>query len=762
VTEIDLDRHAVVEASAGTGKTYTLEKLVQRLLVERGVRLEQILLVTYTEKATGELKGRLRQMLEKQLSENTRHRQIFQSAIDTFDQANIHTIHGFCQRVLLEYAFENREAFRLELVNDADLMPGCLREIQRTAWRREYGDRLPLILELAGYAKVRGGPEEWERRVQTLAGSYRPGCGHQLLPEMRDNWLESLQQLDASLRTVVPELRARAGEPLRLDRIEQHPWNTGFAQLKFAPVRRQGRRARLLLPLLRWLADSKTQQQPAAAFRRLLHHCADVPHFDKYGFTWLTDRLPSSAREELHSRCPELAYVVIEVEKLRRASDDLVLSDQLVVRTVRQLQDSLASLKRERGLHSFEDLLTRVDRALDPRENPRADILVAALRNRYAYAIVDEFQDTDPIQWRIFRKIFVESAPGHRLFVVGDPKQAIFGFRGADLHTFLVARDDLIQRHGAVDHVLPVNWRSSPELLEALNCLFERGRWFDGTGIDYTLVQAPEESERFNAVVRDRSERAALTLVDLTRYSWLGKARRQQARFIVQEIQRLLGGKDGQPALEFSIKGARQALHLGHLCILVKARHEAGPVVDELRTAGIPFSFYKQPGLWQSEEAVHLGYVLRALARPDHPQAFRKALLTRFYRIPPEKLASIDDWRPSHAVNELFGRWRELAEERRWAELFQSLLEDTGVLVNNLGSGEAERASANYRHMVQTLEQTAYGRDLDLFDLLEHLEDLRRRPGDDETAMQPIETDRPRVRSSSWQAGSLRASRRPG
>jgi exodeoxyribonuclease V beta subunit len=625
MTALDLNRHGVVVASAGTGKTYTLERLVLRLICEEHAKFEQILLVTYTEKAAGELKRRLRETLEERAGRDAEHRQALQAAIDSFDKAAISTIHGFCQRVLQDHAFENRHEFRADLVQDPDLLDSCLREIQRTCWRSDFGEHLARVLELAGYDQPGRKAEDWEKKVQELALRYRPRCDHRLRPELPADWLERLRK-----------------------------------QLAAGP------------------------EEPA-------------------------------------------------------------LGEQLLVHSVLQLQDRLAQVKRERGQQSFEDMILRVDEALDEKLNPGAASLVASLR-RYRYAVVDEFQDTDPIQWRIFRRIFVEGGGDHRLFVVGDPKQAIFGFRGADLHTFLVAQNDLVRRYGAVQQDLTTNWRSSPELLESLNQLFAKGGWFEPTGLPYTPVEPAPAQERKNEVLEDRSGRAALTLIDLSNYDYITPARRHYAKVIAGEIRRLLGGVGGKPALEFTVKGEKRALQAGDISVLVWRRREALPVIEAFREAGIPFTFYKQQGLWQSPEAVQLGYILRALARPEEPALFRKSLLTRFYGIRPEDLAQAEALPFEHAINDFFMTCRELAEERRWAELFQTLLEKTGVLFTDSGATGAERSLANFRHIMQTLEQAAYGNNLDLFGLLERFNQLRLRTGDEDTAVQPIETDRPKVR----------------
>src|SRR5205814_131889 len=165
-----------------------------------------------------------------------------------------------------------------------------------------------------------------------------------------------------------------------------------------------------------------------------------------------------------------------------------------------------------------------------------------------------EFQDTDPVQWKIFKRLFVEGADEHRLFVVGDPKQAIFRFRGADLYAYLQASKELTERYQAKSYPLPVNWRTWPDLLEALNDVFEKSGWFSETGIDFRRVTSPDADKRRHQLIADRSKRPALSAVDLTGHDALVPARRQYARFIAAEILRLLGQIEAKPALEIRQK----------------------------------------------------------------------------------------------------------------------------------------------------------------------------------------------------------------
>ena len=619
VANFDLGRHAVVEASAGTGKTYTIEQLVYRLLTEEEVALEQILIVTFTEKATGELKARLRLMLERAIQKDDDFALQLRPALDHFDQASIFTIHGFCQRLLQEYALEQGQDFHAELVNDPDLLKTLLREIQRKDWRTHFGARLKAVLEKANYH--RDIADDWEKKVLDIASRYKPRSGHQLRPACVPDWWQRLDEVDAN---------------------------------------------------------------------------------------W---------------------------------------AGQLEIFTIDALHRHLHEYKRQRGLHSFDDMIAFVEQNLDPTKNSDAANLLTELRKRYRYGIVDEFQDTDPLQWRIFRNIFLGAAES-KLFVVGDPKQAIFGFRGADLPTYLHAAEEMKTTHAAADYPLEINWRSEENLLEALNCVFGDGDWFPREdGISYIHVHAPDNDRRQTHVETDGTDRAALTIVDVTMRDQLKRQQKEYARFVGHEVGRLLSRKNGKPLMTFALKNEPpRPLDANDICILVMKRAEAEPIMESLDRAGIPYSLYKQTGLWQSEEATHLEVLLQALARPEERSSFRKALLTCFFRVKPEMLVHAPDVPMRHPARQLFQAWLGHVENRQWSALCRSLLEDTGLLFQEIGNGEAGRRLANLRQLLGSLEQVGHGMNLDLLGLLDWLKEHRAQRDGGEADLQPVEAGRPKVK----------------
>jgi exodeoxyribonuclease V beta subunit len=593
VQTFDSKRHAVIEASAGTGKTFTIGRLVLRLVAQEKVPLDKILVVTFTEKATGELKDRLRAVLEQEIRQCPSSRQV-RAALDHFDQAPIFTIHGFCQRLLQEYPLEKGHDFAPRLVDDGELFEPCLREVQRQRWRQEYGACLGELLQRGGFQ--RGAAAGWETTVREVLGRFRPAYGHRLMPAPAADW-------------------------------------------------------------------------------------------------------------HLHLE----------------GADDAAITQLLQAATILQVQECLAELKRQRGLQSFDDMIARVAAGLDPQQNPSADYLLKTLRDRFHFGIVDEFQDTDPLQWLIFRRIFLEGGTS-RLIVVGDPKQAIFAFRGADLPTYVQAVRALTLTFAAQEEPLTENWRSCPELLTALNATFGAGGFFPPeTNIHYRPVSPPAPPQRPMEILHDGTRRAALSIIDLESCERYKQAQRHFARFVAAEVHALLKGDDGRPALTIRKKDERRPIQAGDVAVLVFRRGEAEPVKAALREARIPYTFYKEGGLWQSDEALHVEVLLKALSRPHELGSLHRVLLTPFFRIRCEDLAQTDDLPPRHPARELFQRWTIHAERREWAGLFSSLLEDTGLVLGDPHDPEAERRLANFRAVFEGLETAALGESLDLLGLLDWL-----------------------------------------
>ena len=825
MTSDNIDRilqqqHGVIEASAGTGKTYTIQELVLRLL-KSGTPLPQILILTYTEAATSELRQRIRaRILEDGRTAGVSPATIgtpvlLQQAVEQFDAAAIYTIHGFCQRALTRHAFENRQPFALEVIDDRPLYQRFLREEQRQLWPQLLGrgvsqEVLADFLALSGYP----GDERhsWEAAVIEIARSWRPEMDRLspappedlagkvesesrkiesvrsgllaflqapknsiLTPALFDECIQQVQGLSASVRNA---LRDYVVEPLCMEHLPDD------RERLVAWVKRLEPNGRVFLD--RWYAN---------------------------GFACLADGAWNKVKKGQEAARPAQEKRLAELISALRGLDGLKqFFGCLGTFTAHRLRHKVDAYKTAHGLLSFEDMLTRLERALDPAKNPAAPQLLQALRAQYTVALVDEFQDTDPVQWSILKRIFVggkDEKLEQRLFVIGDPKQAIYGFRGADVAVYQEACRQLSGQappgNAKEQPRLRVSYRSTSELLSALNRLFqarEQEPWFgSGSGIPYTPVAAPQEGRKVE-LHYPALGRAAVNLVDLRGAASATAARKDMARFVAREIARLLDwhGSPGEAALRLVAERKRNAasgptafegvppavagetlaprergLEASDIAILVDVRRTAAlfeRALDEYRPP-IPHTFYKKEGLYQSEEARHLSILLQALADPGDHAAFRKALLTHFFRVRAEDLEAFAELPPEHPIKQLYQRWRQFALRRNWARLFQSILEDTGVLwcyqptpvarsagfqpalaalrtcrQDACATPDMERRGTNYQHILEELEDAARRRHLDFAGVCAELEARRQGllSGSEDSDLHRLESEDPKVR----------------
>jgi len=486
-------QHEIYEASAGTGKTYKVEQKVVALLQE-GIPLEQILVVTFTEKAAAELLERLRIAI-LDARDKTLAPLLLDHALETYDNAQVFTIHAFCLRVLQQYPFDHAHGSRSRLVQDEEIIKTCLRDIQRRDWPQKYREMFGTVLALADF----GTGKNFETKVLKLAGSYRPACGHKLLPNEAID-LELLRALSGTFARTHAQIKNLVG-PLS-GVATAHPLYQAFGTLdyKFKQYRDLHRNS-YLIPVLLWATEDIPAYEQIGAFQRLSEHFDDKKHpFDMLN-KYVKEK--GDVARKLDKIVELLFEMSASIPKMQFA---------LAVETAQALIQRMDAHKKTRGMQSFDDFLSRMAEALDEEQNLRAPMLLAALRTRYRVAIVDEFQDTDPLQWKIFSSIFVYGGESHRLILVGDPKQAIYSFRNADLKMYIRARDELKSR-GGIPTPLNTSYRSSEPLLAGLNALFSDKAFFSGAdGIAYQPVHAAPEGQRPEIVV-DNTGRKAITVV---------------------------------------------------------------------------------------------------------------------------------------------------------------------------------------------------------------------------------------------------------
>ncbi|MBV8647584.1 exodeoxyribonuclease V subunit beta [Paludibacterium sp.] len=721
----------LIEASAGTGKTWTIAALYTRLLLEAADNgqvpsIDQLLVVTYTKAATAELRGRLRdrlrtlaEVLEGGASDDpfllamaARHpagpaRALalsrLNAAIVGFDTAAIYTIHGFCQRALSDAAFASGQSFRAELILDDSQR---LLEAVDDYWRRHVlGDAL-----LANLLVESGEtPERWLADVRPylakpyLAMDRPPGAGI----------AAARAALDASWQALL----ARRDDCLAaLAALEQA---VGLNARSYSAATR----ALLSQSMSRWLAVDGASPALGASERKLL---------DK-----LMPAQLARAANKGHTPPAHPAFVLIGAwlagwDAYRQAAALEVA--RLKLDLIGWLDGELARRRQAERKRSFDDLLTDLYEALgDPDRGPA---LAEQLAGSFRVALIDEFQDTDPVQYDIFRRCFI--ARGRPVFLVGDPKQAIYSFRGADVFAYLAARDDTLP---AQRYTLGVNRRSQETLVEAVNQLFARPSPFVLPEIGYQPVAAAGPAERLEV----DDDRAACN------WQWLefgesGKgaskrlAAEQAAACAAAEIARLLAlAAEGRAAL-YGDQG-RRPLNGGDCAVLV-GTHRQGEIMRAALTAlNIPSVALTQESVYASGEANELLVLLSAWAHPADESRLRHALATELYGFDAADLARCQHdesaWEAllaAHAADHL--RWRQHGLMAAWRHFFAR----RALAERLLPLPDGERRLTNLSHLAELL-QTASEEQRGMLPLLDWFE-LQVRDGQGgEAALLRLESD---------------------
>ena len=742
---LPLDGVRLIEASAGTGKTFTLATLFTRLVVEKSWRIGQILAVTFTDAATQELRKRIRerlalaaQLVERAPSEDdspevvlTRwilQRQLalgeetpaalarrLQTAADEIDLASIFTIHGFCTRVLREHALESGHTF-----DPPALLPSeraLHDELAADLWRVHAndaatvdaltrlwsspealaGDLATLIKPLPLLPPVPAVENEDPRPAHALAA-------RQFAEAYRQHGDTFLGEVCAAVETKVlngTSYKLAWLEPLS---VQLHRW--AGADDPGAPLDADPERLRRLTP--EELSARTNKAHAGKAPHSPLQHALAL-------YLAATDALAQWQRGQA------IAFLH-------------ALRDQARAR--------LAELKRIGRVQTYDDLIDGVADALD---GPHRAVLVQQLRAQYAIALVDEFQDTDDRQWSIFQRVFGDSeetraaglAPA--LFLIGDPKQAIYGFRGGDIHTYLKAK------HQA-DPAPPLdrNFRSRPAVLQAIQALYANAGDTAFLEADIRFEPVHPGSTRLDTDFLRNGEPApglTLRLLDNPEGGALkADASRQQASdACVAAIHQLLSEARQGRAL---LRG--QPLQPGDIAVLVRSHKEATRIQQALSAVGIPAVAAGKQSLYATAEAQDLRVLLLALLQPADEGRLRAALSTVLLG---EDAAAIDaleregDAQRSFQVRLLL--WRERWQRGGPFAVIADLCAEHAERL--LGLIDGERRLTNYLQLGELLQQAA-AQTLGMHGLLDWLQvQMAHADQNDEAQLLRLESDARRV-----------------
>ena len=710
----------LIEASAGTGKTYTIAGLFVRLVIERQIPAEQILVVTFTKAATEELKDRIRKKL---LQARTAFLQgnsdtdsfidalvkghgspetalrLLQDAIVDFDKVPIFTIHGFCQRVLIENAFETGNLFDTELVTDPT---GYTQQVAADFWRKHFYHSPP---EFVSFSTRRiNGPNYFLNLLNKIK---TPDI--RILPEVGKPPLTSL----APFRKAFNKL--------------QHAWS----------VSRDDVVSLLKDPSLsgKVYGSLKIFSLAEAMDRFTGENSTGFPLFKDFE-KFTASKLSNSVKKNQSPPSHRIFYICDELYDLGTALESEMEAYLLFLKSefIRFALPELQQRKRNRNIQFYDDLLVRLMRALD---DPGGNELAAAIRQKYRAALIDEFQDTDSVQYAIFSRLFPDE--DEVLFLIGDPKQAIYSFRGADIFSYLDAA-----RHADAKFTLTENWRSEPDLITAVNTLFSNVKTpfvFDdipfemGKPRSNLSGQAPSSQKggTFPAEIapdqrQDVERSMPLTLwylipendsgdKDIEKPINKAEAVQRIARAVSAEISRLI-------ASDCDTSSCGTAA--GHIAVLVRTNRQARIIKDHLSVMEIPSVLYSSENIFDSHEAMEIERLLSSISEPVNERRFRAALATDMLGVTGNDLDFSEVFPPWWETRladfrEYFRTW----ERYGFIRMFQQLLVREGVRKRLLSYPDGERRLTNVLHLSELLHHESIEKKRGVGELLKWLSEQR-------------------------------------
>ncbi|MGE4502218.1 MAG: exodeoxyribonuclease V subunit beta [Thiomicrospira sp.] len=663
----------LIEASAGTGKTFSIAFLVLRLVVEKALPIEQILIVTFTDAATQELRERVRQRLVEaknalngatsedtllndwltQLVSHVSHADAqarLVQALASIDQASISTIHGFCQKILTEYPLESEQAFGQTLTTD---MSGLYDELVADFWRQTVYER----------------PKEQVALILTALPS--PKDLHRLQYDIKQPGLRITPSVD-DLDTLMPTLLAH-----------QQAWQAWLTQTQ---------------PKIdEFIAEAKAQNWiNTRSLDKLAAHQAQFANDPMTLLNYLAEGKAFNKQGK-----PEVAEFVAQIHP-----GDTLLTNQTQLHQQLKIalqsafavhfQQQLSVKLQAQNLMSFDDLIQRLYHAL---QQPQATMLIERVRSGYQAALIDEFQDTDQWQWGIFSALFNQSTqtvqnpptdPAY-LFLIGDPKQAIYKFRGADIHAYFAAA-----RQCQAHYTLDTNWRSQPNLVQAVNQVFDVDNPFQFNALHFQPVKA--------GITADPQ------LASQPAWHWLTLPAKDDGK--------PWANNTAEPLIQQNLLAEISELLRDHgvqpkqIAILVRANHRAESYRQALAKLGIPAVIKSRQSIYQTAQAEQLYRVMAAMLQPNDSRLIKPLLALDWFGLNSEQVYQILHSDELEHWFELMQRLNQLWHKTSFIAALYALLEQQQVFEHLTKFNDAERRIANIQQLAETLQTQIHQRHL--------------------------------------------------
>jgi exodeoxyribonuclease V beta subunit len=728
IQKLPLNGTVCIEASAGTGKTFTIGLIVLRLVMERGLDLRRLAVVTFTDSATGELAERISGFLRIARDHaaggvcTEKDRNIFDlvdsakkmpgeqvlrrldDALLNLDLARISTIHGFCSRILNEFAFETKSSFGMEVIKSQQELMG---DILADFWRIEIATLDAKILRFLGKTTP-GSLRKYLRDLLAFPGLAVDGPKIDLMV-LKESSAEFEAEYDR-IKTLWKDSRNQILEILTED---PHRFNQQSFHINSIPG--------YLEEMDQLFCEGKLDERMMV----------------KFSFR----NLESKIKKDVKYVVPSISFLTrIEpfVDRFKSLPD--LIDASIKTRAHTYLVSQLKARQRSQRLRSYDSMISDLADAL----RAGGESTSALIRKGFSAVLVDEFQDTDPLQYEIFRRLFYMQ-DGIFFGIIGDPKQAIYRFRGGDIDTYIRARNGVPERDR---HTIDNNYRSEPRLVHALNRIYEiNNPAFGGRGpflvneIGYIKVNAKQTLLP--------PEQGGGVVPPITLWNAPDGEKTPEERLVGRRIADTIAGymDSGRP-LTIGPAGNRRPLKLGDIAILVNSHKTARLFKKILAQSGIRSVVGKSGSIFRSEEADDLMLLLEAIHNPSKEETVRALLVSSIHGF---DLDALTGWERSDAdriatLDELNDGNRRWTKEGIAVALNHLLTRSLAFSLSNDPDRELfqERRITNFRHLIEILhtEELRVGRNPErLLSLFQRLRAEAEEAGDNEEMEQRLESD---------------------
>jgi exodeoxyribonuclease V beta subunit len=696
----DLKTPSVIESSAGTGKTYSIVQIYLRLVIEKKLMPDRILVVTFTEAATSELRTRIRDALTGFYTHLSEKREgtfellsgygytsynsddlmrVVSAAIASFDEASIFTIHGFCKRVLRDNAFEYNTIFNAELIDDIESITSVI--------TRDY------------IRNILYGADDATLSVAENAVSYTP------LMKILNGFLPKNGVTVVPDGSVPVDLAAVISNFKRAFDSAKKTWNEHSNTLLES----------ICSNIERFKKNIISEEKVSAVKAGWDAYFASENPFGfplPAKFELLTpDKLASALKKEAlgdaerysSDVCAKgLSLFVTSYNEAESGSAAFV--DSLKSRYLMYAKNELLKRKNSMNLWSFDDLIVNVRNGLI---SEKGGVIAESIRKKYQAALIDEFQDTDPVQCDIFERIFNPANGGDSLlFYIGDPKQAIYSFRGADIYSYLKAKEN------KGFFVKTDNHRSLPGIVKAVNAVFETDDPFlFDKKIDYMKVES--KASKGNVFIDDDASDFNLVFIDndSDKLMSAGSAKEIIRGHIAGEMSRIFSlAESGKAYIEKD--GEKKGIVPGDCAVIVRDHAEASGMRGELRRRGIPSVLAKSASVMSSPVKTWIDLLLRAVYERREGY-IRAALASPLFGYSASELSALSD-KPEEweTVLESFRTLGSIWEGRGFMPMFSHAEKEFGIMENVAATSEGARNATDLLHIAEIYHRESISRSL--------------------------------------------------